>query len=465
MMDVLGKGSYGEVKINSTGDAIKSTRMFHKHSLSNNFSEAVFAATAMSRPLENVVSISAVTAREDMFEICMEKGLMTLWDYSHHLTWTERNAVIHDIIKDVCIALLHLHRMGIVHCDLKPSNIILVENGLRLIDFGSARFWDRPTAPNNSKRYAWGTHAFCAPEVLATGLHPTPACDAYSLGATVYAFLMRKALFKHDKKMDAATLYKTVLDMHGRKGGIVSLSEPPDGMSSHTFRLLTGLLHPDPVQRISVWVLSGSYNIQLPRHVPMLILDGFDLPSVQSKLIIFITYKECIKRESEAAFPLATSIALRYASVTKLLQPCPGKIKACIAIAVAIINPDCGTRWCADDLSVIVVIMTSLDHRLYSDTCDCLLRSVHEQPNIDMPTLYRSLLHCEGRTVDTVDMYMRFCGSHCDADRLRWHEEDYGITPMAAKIKVQRHYRKTRKAKHLNISVPQKRRKIKRANN
>lgn len=97
-------------------------------------------------------------------------------------------------IGDVCSALHCLHEAGLVHRDVKPSNLIMDKHGkLRLVDFGASAliaadsFWDRLTLPG-------GTVPYMSPQHRA-GEVPSVSDDVYSLGATLYELLTTKPPF------------------------------------------------------------------------------------------------------------------------------------------------------------------------------------------------------------------------------------------------------------------------------
>ncbi len=80
----------------------------------------------------------------------------------------------------VCEAVQELHRLGILHRDLTPANIIVADDGAHIIDLGIARPLT-DTANRNRDTTALGTYGFASPEQY--GFAPTDVrSDIYSLG-------------------------------------------------------------------------------------------------------------------------------------------------------------------------------------------------------------------------------------------------------------------------------------------
>ncbi|MER5442090.1 serine/threonine-protein kinase [Streptomyces sp. NPDC002790] len=103
-------------------------------------------------------------------------------------------------------ALAAVHGLGLVHRDVKPSNVLLTLDGPRLIDFGIARATDG-TASLTSTGVSIGSPGYMSPEqILGKGV--TGAADVFSLGAVLVYAAMGSSPFPGDSS--AALLYKVV---------------------------------------------------------------------------------------------------------------------------------------------------------------------------------------------------------------------------------------------------------------
>lgn len=87
------------------------------------------------------------------------------------------------LFRDIAVALIHAHNKGILHCDLKPANILLDQDRKpRLADFGQSRL-------TNELSPALGTLFYMAPEQADLQATPDARWDVYALGAVMYRVL------------------------------------------------------------------------------------------------------------------------------------------------------------------------------------------------------------------------------------------------------------------------------------
>lgn len=93
------------------------------------------------------------------------------------------------LVIQICRALQYLHEQGVIHRDIKPTNILVDGDGnARLVDFGIAGSVSANTLGLTLTGQTPGTPFYVAPEIY-NGQPPTPSSDVYSLGVTLYEML------------------------------------------------------------------------------------------------------------------------------------------------------------------------------------------------------------------------------------------------------------------------------------
>ncbi|KAI5580813.1 hypothetical protein BDE02_08G178200 [Populus trichocarpa] len=180
-----------------------------------------------------------------VLEYCVGGDLMTLLRQDSQLPEDS----IHDLSHDVVRALQYLHSKGIIYCDLKPSNILLDENGhTKLCDFGLARkLSDISKTPSSMLPQAKrGTPCYMAPELFEDGGAHSYASDFWALGCVLYEGYAGRPPFVG---REFTQLVKSILS---------DPTPPLPGNPSRPFvNLVNSLLVKDPAERIKWSELCG----------------------------------------------------------------------------------------------------------------------------------------------------------------------------------------------------------------
>lgn len=106
------------------------------------------------------------------------------------------------LVREIGQALDHAHRQGVVHRDVKPSNIMLDKTGRAILtDFGLVLFVEAGTQAE-----VFGTPHYMAPEQVQSSADAGPASDLYSLGIILYEMCTGEVPFEAENPMDVAVM-------------------------------------------------------------------------------------------------------------------------------------------------------------------------------------------------------------------------------------------------------------------
>ncbi len=183
----LGSGAYGEVWVaidNNTGRqvAIK----FFDRRVGVNWS-------LMEREVEKLAVLAADRYVVQLLDVGWESDPpYYVMEFVENGSLHDRLATDHrvpaaeavDIFRDVVRGVSHAHAKGVLHCDLKPANILLDhDHKPRIADFGQARL-------TSEQSPALGTYFYMPPEQARLDAIPDSRWDVYALGALLYCMLV-----------------------------------------------------------------------------------------------------------------------------------------------------------------------------------------------------------------------------------------------------------------------------------
>lgn len=218
--------------------------------------------------------------------------------------------------------LTHAHAAGVIHRDVKPSNLMLDGNtALKICDFGIARI-DGSTAGLTAPGFRIGTLAYMPPEQLSD--EPTTgAADIYALGATLFHLLTGRRPFPAD---DPRVLPVQIL----RQDPPRPSSLRPTVSSALDAYLIT-LLAKDPKVRPSAHTVSGALRILATAHL----LDRAE----HANRTVHHPYDRAVKLAKIA---------------TVLRTPDPAKAEAMLADAVGVAHAARPLGGIYDDMNYVV---------------------------------------------------------------------------------------------------------------
>jgi WD40 repeat protein/serine/threonine protein kinase len=163
----------------------------------------------MNHPhIAHVLDVGTTDSGRPYFVMELVPGIpITEFCDQHHLSTHERL----ELFVQVCHAIQHAHQKGIIHRDVKPSNVLVIRQDDRpvpkVIDFGVAKAIDqRPTGRTAHTRFAQmiGTPLYMSPEQAELGADVDTRSDVYSLGVLLYELLTGVTPFEFDRLRSAS---------------------------------------------------------------------------------------------------------------------------------------------------------------------------------------------------------------------------------------------------------------------
>jgi eukaryotic-like serine/threonine-protein kinase len=172
--------------------------------LQDRFKQEARAAANLSHP--NIVTVHDFGFDNGQLFIVMEhipgKDLKTI--LRQRGRYSVEEAI--PLLVQACAGIGYAHRAGLVHCDIKPHNMIVTPDGrLKVTDFGIARALST-IMPDERADVVWGSPQYFSPE-QAVGEAPSPASDVYSLGIVLYEVLTGALPFTAPSSEELARLH------------------------------------------------------------------------------------------------------------------------------------------------------------------------------------------------------------------------------------------------------------------
>jgi eukaryotic-like serine/threonine-protein kinase len=209
VQEIIGVGGMAVVykAYDSIDDRIVAVKILKNEFLANEefrrrFKNESKAIAVLSHP--NIVKVYDVSYGETLQYIIMEyiEGI-TLKEYIEQVKTVAWKEAIH-FITQILRALQHAHDKGIVHRDIKPQNIMLIQNGnIKVTDFGIARFSRSETRTMSEN--AIGSVHYISPE-QARGDITDDKADIYSVGVVLYEMLTGQVPFQSESSVSVAIM-------------------------------------------------------------------------------------------------------------------------------------------------------------------------------------------------------------------------------------------------------------------
>ncbi|MDA7979149.1 MAG: protein kinase [Pirellulales bacterium] len=215
-----------------------------------------------------------------------------------------------NLFREIAIGLVHSHNKGVLHCDLKPANILLDEDTRpRLCDFGQSRL-------SHEQSPALGTLFYMAPEQADLKAIPDARWDVYALGALLYCMLTGAPPHRTNENVERIDEEPSLEKRLAAYRRLIEQSPKPalhrtvPGVDRHLAEIIDRCLAAKPGRRYeNVQAVLEELKIRTRRRSrrPMLLLGAIG-PAVLLVVLSLIAYQgfNTAIRESERAITAET---------------------------------------------------------------------------------------------------------------------------------------------------------------
>uniref|UniRef100_A0A8C8EM80 Protein kinase domain-containing protein n=1 Tax=Oncorhynchus tshawytscha TaxID=74940 RepID=A0A8C8EM80_ONCTS len=277
----IGEGTFSEVvKAQSLKDGKYYACKTMKQSLSsleqaNNLREV--QAMKKLNPHPNIIQLHELIFDKESgtLSLVCELMEMNIYEYIRGRQQPLPESKIRHYMYQLCKSLDHMHSNGIFHRDVKPENILIKHDVLKLGDFGSCRSLHSKPPYTEYISTRW----YRAPECLLTDGYYSHKMDMWSVGCVFYEIISLSPLFPGTNELDQVTKIHDVLgtpdssllqkfrqsraisfDFPPRKGSGISRLIP--NCSAPSLSLLYQMLAYDPEERIGSRAALQHHNIK-----------------------------------------------------------------------------------------------------------------------------------------------------------------------------------------------------------